>query len=154
MISVYFDGSKAARTGCGFVVKRGTQTLTEGHKTLAENPSNTSNVAEYAGFIYGLSRAIPYLAPGEPLKIIGDSLLVINQVKGLFKVKAKHLQPLCEMAQKRIEALKQDGHVVTLAWVERSKNSHADSLASKASKSPSCSGPNLTLTEETQDHAV
>ena len=149
MISVYFDGSKAAHTGCGFVVKRGHQTLTEGYQTI---PDSTSNVAEYAGFIYGLNKAMPYLSPGEPIRILGDSQLIINQVLGTYKVKAIHLQPWCTLAKERIEALKQDGHNVTLTWIERSKNSHADSLAAKASKSPSCSGPNSgTTTEETQD---
>lgn len=150
MIHLYFDGSKTAQTGCGFVIKRDHKIIAEGFKTLH---SSTSNVAEYAGFIYGLTKVTSLLEPGEPLKIFGDSQLVINQVSGTYKVKADHLKPLCELAKDRIEALKQDGHEVTLQWIRRDGNKQADHLASKASRSPSRSGPNEgAITEETQDH--
>ena len=151
MIRLYFDGSKVpGKAGCGYVVKRNHQTITEGFKSL---PNTTSNVAEYAGIIYGLNIAAAQLSRGEELKILGDSQLVINQIKGLYRVKAEHLKPWCALAKQRIEALKQAGHEVTLEWIRRSKNSHADTLASKASKAPSRSGPNLGITEETQGHA-
>lgn len=145
-MKLFFDGSHTHNgSGSGFVIKRDGEILVEKAVILPspEGHNATSNVAEYAGLIEGILRATELLMPGEPLEILGDSQLVIRQVLGEYKVKALHLIPLADLAKKRVAALKNDGHRVSLTWIRRELNKDADKLASKASSSPSRSGPNL-----------
>jgi ribonuclease HI len=139
-MKLYFDGSHTdISSGCGFVLIRNNMTILEASNTISKQ--NTSNVAEYVAFIEGVSCAARTLDPKEPLEIFGDSQLIINQVLGKYKVKAEHLKKFCELAKKRVEALKQDGHRVTITWIGREHNKQADKLAGKASSTPSRSGP-------------
>lgn len=144
-MKLFFDGSHTnSGSGSGFVIKRDNNVLVEEAVTLPspKGRNATSNVAEYAGLIAGIFRATELLMPGEPLEILGDSQLVIRQVLGEYKVKALHLIPLSDLAKKRVAALRSTGHEVSLIWIRRELNGHADMLASKASNSPSRSGPN------------
>ena len=60
----------------------------------------TNNAAEYSALIEALRHLIAAIdtAGKSPskfnIRVVGDSLLVLNQVKGDWKVKAAHLQPL------------------------------------------------------------
>ena len=53
---------------------------------------NTNNVAEYRGLIYAAGYAID--SKEDDVEFIMDSKLVIEQMKGVYKVKAKNLIPL------------------------------------------------------------
>ena len=55
----------------------------------------------------------------------GDSRLIINQLRGKFKVKAARIKGLHERAAKLLSEF----HNLKLEWVERSKNSEADRLS-------------------------
>lgn len=52
----------------------------------------TNNQAEYAGLLAGLKWVLAH-HPDAELQIVMDSLLIVNQVKGLYKVKNLELQP-------------------------------------------------------------
>jgi ribonuclease HI len=146
-MKLYFDGSRTNNgSGFGFVIKRHDDVILEGYDKIP-SPNGcpaTSNVAEYAGLLTGIFRATELLLPKEPLEIIGDSQLIIRQVSGEYKVRAIHLIPFSDLAKKRVEALRNEGHDVELTWVRRELNKHADKLASIATKAPSRSGPNLS----------
>lgn len=58
---------------------------------------NTNNEAEYIGLIIGLEEAINMGI--QELYVEGDSLLVIKQMKGEYKVKAENLYKLYEKAK-------------------------------------------------------
>jgi len=53
---------------------------------------NTNNVAEYRGLIYAVGYAID--SKEDDVEFIMDSKLVIEQMKGIYKVKAKNLVPM------------------------------------------------------------
>ena len=53
---------------------------------------NTNNVAEYRGLIYAAGYAID--SEEGDVEFIMDSKLVIEQMKGTYKVKAKNLVPM------------------------------------------------------------
>jgi len=106
-------------------------------------PKATNNVAEY----YGLGYAVNWLKEQGwrgTLRVRADSQLLINQVLGSWKCKAKHLQPLRqriwdrmdEMCLERIapedEVDKPDGTFCILEWVKRDHNAEADSLCRHA----------------------
>ena len=86
----------------------------------------TNNVAEYRGVIAGLRRAKELGA--RRVRVRADSLLVVNQQKGLWKVKNAGLRPLWA------EAARLAGGFDRVTWehVPRERNRRADALANQA----------------------
>ena len=86
----------------------------------------TNNVAEYRGLLAALEWA---LARGErTLHVRSDSLLLVQQMLGRYRVKNAGLQPLHATAR---DLVSQIGRV-TFEHVGRSSNAHADRLANAA----------------------
>jgi len=124
-ILMYFDGaSKGNRgvSGAGYWIVCGNKSY-GGYKFLG---NATNNVAEYNGLILGLKN----LPKNEELciKVHGDSKLVIEQIKGNWKVKAEHLKPLWSEATDLIKEFKD----ISFIHIDRSLNSKADELANIA----------------------
>jgi ribonuclease H / adenosylcobalamin/alpha-ribazole phosphatase len=86
----------------------------------------TNNVAEYRGVIAGLRRAMELGACR--VRVRADSLLVVNQQKGLWKVKNAALRPLWEETAR----LAREFDRVVWEHVPREGNRHADALANRA----------------------
>jgi acyl dehydratase/ribonuclease HI len=86
----------------------------------------TNNVAEY----YALIAALDYAAASgiRRLRVFSDSQLIVNQIKGLYKVKHPDLRPLHERAKKQAAGLES----FTIQYVPREQNSDADKLANAA----------------------
>ena len=86
----------------------------------------TNNVAEY----YALIAALDYAAASgiKRLRVYSDSQLIVNQIKGLYKVKHPDLRPLHERAKKQAAALES----FTIQYVPREQNRDADDLANAA----------------------
>src|SRR5215469_16399916 len=87
---------------------------------------HTNNVAEY----YALIAALDYATANgiRRLRVYSDSQLIVNQIKGLFKVKHPDLRPLHERAKKQAAALES----FTIEYVPREQNRDADDLANAA----------------------
>lgn len=86
----------------------------------------TNNVAEYSGLLAALRWAV---AQGvSALHVRSDSLLLVQQMKGVYRVKHPGLQPLYEEARALV---KQIG-TVTFEHVRRELNKEADRLANEA----------------------
>jgi ribonuclease HI len=87
---------------------------------------HTNNVAEY----YALIAALDYTATKgiRRLRVLSDSQLIVNQMKGLYKVKHPDLRPLHERAKKQAGALES----FTIEYVPREENREADDLANAA----------------------
>jgi ribonuclease HI len=90
----------------------------------------TNNVAEYRAVIAGLEAARPYAA--RVLHLRADSMLVIRQLEGAWRVKQAHLRPL----HQRAKALLAQYEVVDLAHVPREQNTDADLLVNAALDQP------------------
>ena len=86
----------------------------------------TNNVAEYRAVIAGLQAARPYHARVVHLR--ADSMLVIRQLEGAWRIKQPHLRPLHAEAK----ALLDTYEVVDLAHVPREQNVDADLLVNAA----------------------
>ena len=86
----------------------------------------TNNEAEYRALIEGL-RAVKDWNP-DRLEIYLDSKLVVEQMNGAWKIKARELIPLNMEAKELVRQFPN----VTIAHVERSKNRGADHLANVA----------------------
>jgi ribonuclease HI len=83
----------------------------------------TNNVAEYSALLLALARAGEMRA--ETVEIMSDSLLLVQQVNGVFKVKAPHLIPLVSEAVRRAKGFRR----FSIRHVPREKNRLADRLA-------------------------
>ncbi len=86
----------------------------------------TNNVAEYTAVIRGLERALE-LGVGTVL-LRSDSLLLINQLTGVYRVKTPHLQPL----HRRVRQLAARFDSIEYEHVRRERNTEADRLANEA----------------------
>jgi ribonuclease HI len=86
----------------------------------------TNNVAEYQALIAGLEAARTNGV--DDLAVRLDSLLLVRQVNGEFRVKAENLKPL----HRRAVGLLREFARVEVAHVRRHLNSRADALANAA----------------------
>lgn len=81
----------------------------------------TNNQAEYRSLIGAFVKLETILgeqARAARVRVLGDSLLVINQLKGSWKVKNADLRPLYEEARSHLGRFA----VVTLEWHDRSNS--------------------------------
>lgn len=90
----------------------------------------TNNEAEYHGLLAGLHEALEVRV--RHLEIFGDSMLVVRQVKGEWRVNKAHLRPLCAEAM----TLLKNFDSWTIAWVPREQNREADRASNQAIDSP------------------
>jgi ribonuclease HI len=88
--------------------------------------TQTNNVAEYHGLIAALDFAAEHGI--RRLRVRSDSLLLVQQVRGLYKVKNAGLKPLHERVTKMKGALE----YFAIEHVRRELNSEADALANAA----------------------
>ena len=86
----------------------------------------TSNVAEYRAVIAGLEAALAF--PSHAVRVRADSMLVIRQLEGAWKVKTEHLRPLHARARELLASWVE----VDLAHVRREQNVDADLLVNAA----------------------
>ena len=127
MIIAYTDGGARGNpgpAGFGVRIERADGTLVdELHESIG---IATNNVAEYRGLIAALEWA---RAHGETEVLVrSDSLLLVQQMLGNYKVKHPVLQPLYGRAR----LLAHDVGRVRYEHVRREANKHADRLANSA----------------------
>ena len=127
MITAYFDGGSRGNPGpAGY----GVYIVDEDGTVKAELSGAlgvaTNNVAEYQGVIAALQWAVDHGVTAIAIK--GDSLLIVEQMRGNYKVKNAGLQPL----HARARLLAYEIGRVRFEHVRRESNTHADRLANAA----------------------
>ena len=93
--------------------------LAERSKRIGEA---TNNVAEYQAVLLGIELAKGLGA--DQVELVGDSQLIVEQVRGNYKVKQAHLQPLREQVLKALGGLGD----WSIRHVKRDENARADEL--------------------------
>ncbi len=83
----------------------------------------TNNVAEYRALLLALRRAKERKA--DTVEILSDSLLLVQQVNGIFKVRAPHLIPIVSDAIRRAMSFRR----FSIRHIRREQNRKADRLA-------------------------
>jgi ribonuclease HI len=123
---VYSDGGSRGNPGpsaSGFVVMDNQENvLHEGGMYLG---ITTNNQAEYHGVRLGLEKALSMGAKVVDFRI--DSLLVVNQMNGMYKIKNRDLWPIHE----RIKELAKEFDKVSFTHVRREFNQLADGMVNK-----------------------
>jgi ribonuclease HI len=97
--------------------------LAERSQTIGEA---TNNVAEYRAVLLGIELAGELGA--DELELVGDSKLIVEQVRGNWKIKQAHLRPLREQV---VDAL-EDFERWSIRHVRRGENERADELLNEA----------------------
>jgi ribonuclease HI len=82
----------------------------------------TNNVAEYRALLLGIALAKELDA--DEAEFVGDSKLIVEQVKGNWKVKQDHLRPLHTKAKDALRQLPK----WSIRHVKRDDNVRADEL--------------------------
>jgi len=118
-----FDGCSKGNPGlaaCGAVLYQNNTEIWSGSKFLGYNETN--NYAEYMGLIIGLQKTVELNI--KELAVEGDSLLVIKQMNGQYKVKSSNISELHKVAMN----LKKKFNIITFNHVYRENNKRADEL--------------------------
>lgn len=124
MITAYFDGGARSNPGpAGY----GVYIVDEQGTVRAELAGSlgiaTNNIAEYNGLIAALQWAVDHNL--DAITIKGDSLLIIEQMRGNYKVKNEGLKPLHMRARMLVMQI---GNV-KFEHVPREMNKDADRLS-------------------------
>lgn len=124
---IHTDGGARGNPGpaaIGIVIKTPSgETVAAWGKTIGET---TNNQAEYQALEAALTKAKELGA--EQVDCYLDSLLVVQQVKGEWKVKEASLKPNVD----RVRALATQFKKVTFSHVPREQNAEADELVNQA----------------------
>lgn len=126
-VVAYIDGGARGNpgpAGYGVRVEQPDGTLIEEFAEAIGTATN--NVAEYRGLLAALEWALRH--GHTALHVRSDSLLLVQQMLGNFKVKHPGLQPLSARARLLAHQIGR----VTFEHVGRKLNAHADRLANQA----------------------
>ena len=124
MITAYFDGGARSNPGPAgygvYIVDAAGNVLAELSGSLG---NTTNNIAEYNGLIAALQWAVDHDV--KKIAIKGDSQLIIEQMRGNYKVKNEGLKPLYLKARMLVMQIGD----VSFEHVRREHNKDADRLS-------------------------
>lgn len=133
--TAWIDGGargNPGEAGCGIVIELPSGEREEHYCYLGRR---TNNVAEYAALLGALARARELGI--SDLHVRSDSQLLVEQMTGGYRVKARHLQPLWLRAQQLTRAFRR----CAFEHIYREHNHEADGLANRAIQTRTSSLP-------------
>jgi len=126
-IYAYIDGASKGNPGkaaIGIVIKDCYNNTVERYKAAIGEATN--NTAEYTALKAALNIASRY---SNNIIIISDSMLLVNQMNGVYKAKRGHIKRLINEIN---DIVKDKGLIVEYRLVRRESNKEADALANEA----------------------
>lgn len=123
---LFFDGASRGNpgiSGCAYVIYYNNIQLHDNSIFLGYDQTN--NYAEYSALLFGLQRASQLKI--KKITVKGDSLLVINQLNGLYKVKSNNLKN----SYNNIKILQKTFEEINFVHIPREQNTVADTLANE-----------------------
>lgn len=123
---VNVDGGARGNPGpaaIGVVIRQGDEVIADLSERIGEA---TNNIAEYRALIAGINRAAELGA--TEIDLVGDSELVVKQVRGEYKVKNAGIKPLHSEVLAALEPFDE----WTIEHVRREENAEADALVNQA----------------------
>jgi ribonuclease HI len=135
MIEVWTDGlCEPVNPGgiccIGYVIKRQGRTIDKGSEVIGRGKDMTNNVAEYSALVRALERIRELGLEQEKVVVRSDSSLLVNQMRGVWKVKKPRIKPLYEKATGLARGID-----VAFQWIPREENREADQLTRAAYES-------------------
>jgi len=134
-VTIYFDGgfdlgTKQSGLGCVIYYDQNGKSYRLRKNALVDQ-LETNNEAEYAALNFALQEVESLAVHHLPIKIVGDSQVVINQLKGEWPVYEEVLSSWADRVDKKIADL---GLTPQYELITRKGNQEADHLASQALK--------------------
>jgi len=125
MVRVFIDGASRGNPGFASIAvvifKNGKEVKRLGHYI----GKATNNFAEYMALIFGL---IEVIKRGEKnVEVFSDSELIVNQIRGKYKIKNEILKGLNVLCKYLIENFEQ----FSITFVSRRENRLADKVANE-----------------------
>ena len=114
--NIYFDGGSALSTVCVYDDYR------DLYWTEKIVPKMTNNQLEYIALIKGINYVKNYYGGLGEILFIGDSELIIKQMKNEYKVKKYHLKQLHESVMREFRSSDIENTSGHFKWVSREKN--------------------------------
>jgi ribonuclease HI len=130
VLEVFIDGlAEPTNPGVGtfgFVIYRDGRRVKEGYGFVGERVSN--NLSEYHALCEALRWILERGWREEEVIVKSDSLLLVNQMSGRWRVRGGLYAP------KYLEALRlaREFERISFAWIPREENAEADSLSRRA----------------------
>lgn len=125
--TVYVDGGSRGNPGPAgigyYIVGENGEVLRRGGEFIG---FATSRVAEYYALKEGVEQALELGL--SRVRFVGDNLMMINQMNGIFKVKNKDIMPIYQDIQKMLKKFE----AVAFVHVKRNMNAAADKEVNKA----------------------
>ena len=130
MITCNFDGAcgpvnPGGEMGAGVVVYENGKIIYERSKTYRAHEYNTNNVAEYLALTILLDFFIDRGLTNEKIKIMGDSMLVVKQMNGKWRIKSGYYYTQAIIARDKFLQFTN----TTIEWIPREQNGVADELS-------------------------
>jgi ribonuclease HI len=126
-VIVNVDGGSRGNPGPAAIAAVATdpsgEVLAERSETIGEA---TNNVAEYRALLLGIDLAKQLGA--DEVEFVGDSMLIVEQVRGKWRVTQEHLRPLHTKVRDALRGLES----WSIRHVKRDENSRADELLNDA----------------------
>jgi len=129
-LTIHTDGGSLNNPGpaaCAYVISDGSKQIGARSFFLG---TQTNNVAEYTGVIEAL-REVKNIQKNNPIlsvRFVCDSLLLVNQMTGKYKIKNEGMRALARQASLLIDELRVP---VSFHHVLRELNSDADALVKR-----------------------
>ncbi len=123
---LFTDGGSRGNPGpsaLGFIILKMDDTVVK--KDSKYLGVTTNNQAEYMGLEAGLKACLEMGV--KVLEVYMDSLLVVNQVKGIFKVKTPELMPI----NTEVKKLASQFETISFTHVPRALNKEADTMVNQ-----------------------
>ncbi len=124
----YTDGACSGNPGpmgVGFVIFQDDLEIFRNSMAIGKG---TNNIAEYNAVFFALSKALELGA--KSLIVRSDSLLVVKQLSGQYRIKELHLREL----KSKIESIVPKNFEIHFEHIPREENSIADKLSKDALK--------------------
>lgn len=132
MITCNFDGACFPQNpggimGIGAIVMRKDEVLLKHSESIEANEKNTNNVAEYLSLIQILQFLLKNNLQAEKISVRGDSMLVVNQMKGKWRMKQGAYLAYAKEARELMSKFTN----LSINWIPREENEVADELSKK-----------------------
>lgn len=124
----YTDGAclgNPGPMGIGFVLFENNKEIFKGSKSIG---NGTNNIAEYNAVYFALLKALELGA--KSLIVRSDSLLVVKQLSGQYRIKEIHLREL----KSKVESIIPKDFEIHFEHIPREENAIADKLSKDALK--------------------
>lgn len=121
----------------GFVIYQDSRKITEGSGVIKHHDTS-NNVAEYSAAIEAFRWLLDNRLFDEHIVVKSDSELLINQLSGIYAVRARRVRPLYEELKRLVEETKRVVRnqrkmpKIKFEWIPREENEEVDALSRRA----------------------